>query len=66
MLKAMNIRLHNEHVVKASFHGIKIPLMFNPTEEKASEPEISIDPALEERILKQAQERVKARIHGRR
>lgn len=65
MLKAMNIRLHNEHAVKASFHGVKIPLMFNPSEEKTSEPEITIDPALEERILKQAQERVKRRLHGR-
>lgn len=61
MLKAMDRRLHNEYALEASLHGIRVPLRYNKESAVKNEPEFKMDPKEEERLLLEAQSRVKGR-----
>jgi len=66
MLKAIDLRIHNNFVIDAGFHGIKIPLRYNAEqlkEETETEDE-EFDPACVEKAMLESQARVKAR-YGR-
>jgi hypothetical protein len=60
MLRNIDRRIHNEYAVEASLHGIKVPLRFNSTTQ--AHVEMSDDERAHlERVMKQGQQRVRAR-----
>lgn len=63
MLRAMHIRQHNSYALEANLHGYKVPLIhpIEPSSSFSEEEEIVLDPAQEERLLREAQARVRSR-----
>jgi hypothetical protein len=66
MMERINIRVHNDYVVQASLHGIKVPPRFHPdrVKQEAEIEDAEFDPKIAERAMLAAQQRVKAR-YGR-
>jgi len=60
----MRKRTHNQFAAEAALHGVKIPFIRSAAEVAASEQaqDVEIDPAVAEKAMKEAQERVLARF----
>jgi hypothetical protein len=63
MLRAIDIRTHNQYAIEAGLHGIKIPFKYNQVRiaDQQKLEDISFDPAIAEKAIMEAQRRVKAR-----
>lgn len=58
MLDRIHRRTHSERVIEGAFHGVKIPQL---PSNKIEVDEFPVDPVAEEKALKAAQARMRAR-----
>jgi hypothetical protein len=63
MLRAIDVRTHNQYATEAGLHGVKVPFRYNREKliEQSQVEDVEFDPKQAERAILEAQKRVKSR-----